>query len=62
MSTAYYTLESLAIKLNLPQSYLRKMTDKKKIPFLIVGGRKRFNPEQVKTELDKLATKGVAND
>jgi excisionase family DNA binding protein len=59
MNTTYYTLESLAIKLNLPQGYLRQMAEGKKIPFLVVGGRKRFNPAQVQAALDKLAERGT---
>jgi excisionase family DNA binding protein len=58
---SYLSLELLAIKLNLPQGYIRRLADRNLIPFLLVGGRKRVNPEQVRAALDKIA-QGAGNE
>lgn len=59
MSTnEYISLEILATKLNLPQSYLRNLVANHQIPALNVNGRLRFNFEAVKEALADLAAKG----
>ena len=52
---AYVSLEVLAIRLGLPQSYLKEAAVKRIIPFLDVRGRKRFNPSEVQGALDRIA-------
>jgi excisionase family DNA binding protein len=59
---AYQSIESLAIELHLPQRYLRQLAEQKKIPFLIVGGRRRFNLIAVKAVLDRLAEVEVSHE
>ena len=55
MDTTYYSLEAVAGKLNLPRVYIRRMAEEKRIPYLVVGGRLRFNPSAVQSALDKIA-------
>ena len=55
METTYYSLEATAARLNLPQSYIRQLAKEKKIPFLNVRGRLRFNPAAVQAALDRIA-------
>ena len=55
MEARYYNLESVAAKLNLPQRFIKEQADQKRIPFLKVGGRLRFNPAAVQNALDRLA-------
>ncbi|GAF76833.1 unnamed protein product [marine sediment metagenome] len=57
-TTKYISLEALAATLKLPQKFLRELADNRKIPFLNVNGRLRFNPEVVQTILDQMATEG----
>jgi excisionase family DNA binding protein len=59
---AYQSIELLAIELQLPQRYIRQLAEQKKIPFLIIGGRRRFNPIAVKVVLDRLAEVGVNDE
>ncbi|HCO96625.1 MAG TPA: hypothetical protein DIU00_22245 [Phycisphaerales bacterium] len=58
----YISLEVLAIRLALPQKYLRELAESKKIPSLKIGCRLRFNSEAVQETLDKLAEEGANND
>jgi hypothetical protein len=58
---AYHSIESLALELHLPQGYLRKLAAENKIPFLVVGGRKRFNPKAVQIALDNFSQQGGCN-
>ncbi|MFB0556093.1 MAG: hypothetical protein ACETWQ_22550 [Phycisphaerae bacterium] len=55
MKNQYLSLEALAISLGLPKTYLRKLAKQKRIPFLDVSGRKRFQPEDVMDALSKMA-------
>jgi hypothetical protein len=58
ITTFNYSLSALATALGLPQQYLRDLAQRNLIPFLVVGGRMRFNPKAVGDALDKLACKG----
>ena len=58
MDTTYYSLEAVAAKLNLPQTFIRQLADEKKIPCLNVRGRLRFNPAAVQAARDRIAEKG----
>lgn len=58
----YISLEVLAIKLNLPQAYIRQLIAKGKIPHLNVNGRLRFNPAAVQQALDRLAAEGGTDE
>ena len=59
----YMNLESLAIELSLPKSFLRELAKKKSIPALNVNGRLRFNPGAVQRALDNFAsTEGAASE
>jgi excisionase family DNA binding protein len=51
----YFSQEALAIRLGLPLRFIRQMADQNKIPYLVVGGRRRFNPAAVKAALDQMA-------
>lgn len=57
MSTQYLSLEALAAELYLPKTFLRRLVDKDEIPYLDVGGRKRFNADSVHEALTEIATK-----
>ena len=57
-TTEYISLEILAAKLRLPQSYLRNLAEKSQIPALNVNGRLRFNLVAVQQVLTGLAAKG----
>jgi hypothetical protein len=58
----YVSLEGLAIELYLPKMYLKRLTERNLIPSLDVNGRMRFNPSAVQNALDKMASKGVAQN
>ncbi len=58
----YMSLESLAIELSLPKTYLRQLIEKRAIPALDVNGRLRFNPAAVQRALDNLAKQGDGAD
>lgn len=54
----YDSLEVLALRLNLPQKYLRALAESHAIPFIEVSGRWRFNPLAVQRVLDERAAQG----
>jgi len=58
----YISLEILAAKLRLPQSYLRNLVENSQIPALKVNGRLRFNFEAVEKALADIAAKGSGGD
>ncbi len=62
METKFENLESLSAQFRLPQRYLRELAVQKKIPFLIVGGRLRFNPDAVADALDRIAREGADHE
>lgn len=51
----YRSLESLSAVTGLPQKYLKVLAGKNVIPYLIVGGRLKFNEAEVSKALAKLA-------
>ena len=55
MATEYLSLTALAARLALPRTYLRRLADERKIPFLNVGGRKRFEEGGVRAALTDLS-------
>ena len=59
----YLSLECLALQLALPKTYLRRLVDSGKLPYIDTGnGRLRFQEQAVRQALDKLAEKGINND
>jgi len=56
------SLDGVARRLLLPKSYLQQLVDEKKIPYLDVRGRKRYNPVDVKKALDKITIKGGSDE
>ncbi len=54
----YISLEILSAKTKLPQKYLKELAVEKRIPYLNVNGRLKFNPGAVQQALDKLAATG----
>lgn len=58
----YMSLESLAVQMSLPKTFLRQLAEKKAIPALDVNGRLRFNPGAVQKALDQIAAKGERAD
>jgi len=52
------SLDGVARRLLLPKSYLQQLVAEKKLPYLDVRGRKRYNPVDVKKALDKITIKG----
>jgi len=59
--TEYLSLEALSARLNLPQNYLRVLTDSSAIPSLDVNGRLRFSEPDVRDALSVLALKPKHN-
>jgi len=55
MSTSYHNLDSLAVRLGLPRTYLRGLARRREIPYLKVGRRLRFDEEAVRSALRKLS-------
>jgi excisionase family DNA binding protein len=55
MMTQYLPLDALAARLNLSARYLRQLADAKKIPSLDVNGRRRFDEQDVRDALKRLA-------
>ena len=51
----FISLECLAIRLALPQAYLRTLISYGRIPYLRVGRWLRFDEEQVRRALWKIA-------
>lgn len=52
----YISLENLSASLSLPQGYLKQLAADRKIPFLLIGSRMRFNMKDVQEALGKLAS------
>ena len=52
----YLSLEALSAMFGLPQTYLKRLADNKAIPFLDVGGRRKFNVEQVAAVLKEFSS------
>jgi hypothetical protein len=57
--TTFVTLETLSAEFHLPQRYLRDLASQKKIPYLEVGGRLRFDPLTVAEALLGLSRKNA---
>ena len=55
MLSEYLSLNALAMVLGLPRTYLRDLAEARRIPYLDVNGRKRFDEEQVRQALAKLS-------
>ncbi len=55
MLISYLPLATLARRLNLPESYLRKLAEAGDLPYLRVGGRMRFSEDLVRDTLDRLS-------
>lgn len=55
MASEYISLEVLAATLGLPPRYLRSMAIRGEIPHLNVNGRRRFNEDQVRAALERIA-------
>ena len=53
--TKYISIERLSGKLGLSREYLNTLVAQKKIPFLKVGSRLKFNPSAVQAALDNIA-------
>lgn len=53
----YVRIGWLAHHINLPKYFLQQLADDGKIPFLIDGKNRRFNPEAVRSALSGLAAK-----
>ena len=56
MRTQYLSLEALAATLGLPQKYLKDLVQNGKIPCLNVNGRLKFDPDNVRKALDRIAS------
>lgn len=52
-SELYVSVEVLATDLGLPRAYLQRLAKAGQIPYLTVGGRKRFRPDEVLAALKK---------
>lgn len=52
----YLSLDSLALQLALPKTYMKRLVDAGKIPYLTVSGRKRFQEKSVRQALERMAT------
>ena len=60
MITDYISLECLALQLALPKSYLRRLVDTGKLPYIDTGnGRLRFQERAVRQALNKIAEQGA---
>jgi excisionase family DNA binding protein len=66
MLTDYVSLECLALQLALPKTYLKRLADSGKLPYIDTGnGRKRFQEQSVREALSQIeqqsltTTKGV---
>lgn len=55
MANEFVSLDVLAIRLNLPRTYLRQLVREGRIPVLTAGRLQRFDPEQVREALRNLA-------
>ena len=51
----YLPLDVLATTLGLPRNYLKKLSQAGQVPFLDVGGRRRYDPIQVNEALRRIA-------
>ena len=55
----YISLDALAVTLGLPKTYLRELTLSRRIPFLDVKGRWRFDEGQVRAALREIADRAA---
>lgn len=55
MVNEYISLEALAAILGLPKMYLRRLANQGLIPYLDVGGRKRFIEGEVRKVLTEMS-------
>ena len=55
MNTRYVSLDVLATRLGLPRTFLRDQVRQRRIPYLRVGGRLRFDESAVHEALQKQA-------
>jgi len=54
----YISLASVSARLNLPETYLRKLVDDKLIPHLNINGRMRFQEQAVRDALSDIEQGG----
>lgn len=60
MSSDYLSLEALAVTLSLPQTYLKRLIDSGKLPYIDTGnGRKRFQESAVREALSQMEQEAV---
>ena len=59
---SYYSLDALAAAMGLPRTYLRNLAAAGDIPALDVNGRLRFDLEQVRDALRRLAERGAGDE
>ena len=57
-TTAFITLDALAVELGLPRRYLRELVEAGRIPFLLSGQRRFFDAATVREALCRLAESG----
>ena len=56
MNDEFMSLYRLSLRLDLPRTYLRRLADEHKIPFVVVAGnRRRFNQADVCNAIRQLA-------
>ena len=57
----YVSLDCLALNLALPKTYLKRLVDTGKLPFIDTGnGRKRFQERAVRAALDKIEQQTIS--
>lgn len=62
MDSRFITLESLAARLWLPRTYLRRLAIEGAIPYLNVNGALRFEEDHVREALRRLAERAAATE
>ena len=53
-------MEVLALRLNLPRTFIQQAAEARTIPYLDVNGRKRFSEASVRDALERLAIEATA--
>lgn len=56
MDNTFIPLHCLAGRLDLPMTFLKRLADEKKIPFIVAGKRKRFNQADVCNAIRRMTT------
>ncbi len=60
MRQVYCSFEQLYRRLRLPRSYLRALARRGAIPYLLVGGRMKFDEDAVHEVLHRMAASVIA--